>query len=149
MPNAFPTSSAASERSRTRFSWLAFFSATVVLGFLSLELAFYAPRMAAVFDDFHMRLPAATQAFLNLSDLFLRGGWIAFVLMPIGLGFLWPRLTAGPKIRSPEDYARILNRLIAASVTVLAILALLIITYIIMSLPMLSLIEGISNRHGR
>jgi hypothetical protein len=127
------------------FSWIVFITSGAILGFLAFELLFTVPPMKLIFMDFHLRLPAATQLLLDMSDMFASGGWIAFVVVPIILGFLIPRLTQRQKVRTPEDYARILNRLIATMVIGLSIMAIIVVLQVAMGLPMTRLIEGISS----
>jgi type II secretory pathway component PulF len=127
-----------------------FITSSLILGFLAFELLFSVQPMKFLFMDFHLKLPAATQFLLDVSDLFASGGWVIFILLPLVLGFLIPRLTRGQKIRTPEDYARILNRLIATMIVGLSILAIIVVFHVAMGLPMTTLIEGISgNQSGR
>lgn len=134
---------------RRRFSWLTFFASAAILLFVALILGKYVPAMRLLFRDFHMELPAATRVLLELSNLFLSGGWAAVIVVPVGLGFLMPWLSSRQAARTAADYARILDRLIAAMIVGLTILAMIIVTYIAMILPMFSLIEGMTSNASR
>ena len=131
---------------RRRFSWLAFFTSAAILGFLAFELVFSVRPMREVFIDFKLRLPAPTQIVLTTDDLFRSGGWVAFVAAPVLIGVLAPQLNKSNRVRTSEDYARILNRLIAAMIVGLSIMAIIVLLHVAMNLPMTNLIEGISGR---
>lgn len=135
---------------RPVFSWLVFFSSAAVVAFLAVELVYSVPAMKRLFQEWKLKLPAPTELLLELSDAFIAGGWIVFAAIPIILGFLAPRLSRTRKLRSPEDYARTINRLIATMIVGLSVLGMTVVVHIAMDLPMRALIEGISgNAAGR
>lgn len=131
-------------RNPRRFSWLTFFASAAILLFVALVLGTYVPAMKVMFHDFHLELPAGTKILLEMSDLFFAGGWIAVIIVPVGLGFLAAWLSSRRPERSPADLARILDRCIAAMVAGLTILGIIIVTHILIWLPMVRLMQAMS-----
>ena len=132
----------------TRFSVLAFISSGLVLGFLAVLLGSVVPGFEQTLRDFHLELPAPTRILLASARLFSGGGWIAVCAFPVILGFVAPRFRRSRPIDA-ASYAKLLDRLIAAMIVCLFILAMLIMTDILILMPMVQLIRGISASNAR
>jgi hypothetical protein len=139
-----PALSYQTSRKPPRFSWLTFFASAAILLFIAVVLGTYVPAMKLMFRDFHLELPAGTRILLELSDLFIAGGWTVVIVVPVGLGFLAAWLSSRRPERSAADLARTLDRCIAAMVAGRTILGIIVITHILIWLPMVRLMQAMS-----
>jgi hypothetical protein len=145
-PSAHPLTYEVAPPPPRRFSWLIFFCTACVVGFVAILLSFVAPQMESIYRDFKIELPAPTRAFLMLGRLFGDWGWIPAFFLPPALAIIVPALKPRPRTWDAADYAHAFNRLLGMMVVVLSILILIIVTYIVLMLPMITLIQGISSR---
>ena len=133
---------------RPAFSWLAFFAGLFLTGCAAVVLVVVVPKFKEIFVDFHLRLPGATLLLLTLSDAARGWGSLAFLIIPLGLGLLAPRLTSR-RLSADAPVTRRLNRLMALAIVLFFTLVLVIFTGVAVMAPMISLIEGISpNNNG-
>ena len=127
-----------------QFSWLVFLCTTGLSACAAVLLLLIVPRFKVVFHDFKLQLPWPTQLLLSVSDFASGWGLLGFLVIPVGLGLLTPRLIRRPPTAVASDRVAALNRVIALLVVVCFALVLTVITAVLVMLPMLSLVEGIS-----
>lgn len=75
----------------------------VVVGAL---VGFVVPVFSKLYSQLHVRMPAPTQALVELSALF-RGYWWAIVMIAVAVPILWCRLSRDPRIRARWDVIRL------------------------------------------
>jgi hypothetical protein len=140
--------SPASAPARSRFSWLVFIASSMMMVCAAGVLMVYVPKFKQIFSDFKLQLPTVTQFLLEISDAASGWGSLTFVVIPIALGFLAPHLWRGTTALDPQRAARTLHRWVALLVVLCFTLGLILFTTIAVMMPMISLIEGISNNNG-
>jgi type IV pilus assembly protein PilC len=106
---------------------------------VSLVMLVVVPKFEDIFKDFKAELPGMTKWFLSASRWFGGYGWVLLWLLPILAPIAITRLRRRPGyVRSPMPLA------ISISLTVLAIMAILITSYVALMLPMVDLLQTIS-----
>ena len=138
----------ASAPRRQQFSWLVFIASSVMMLCAAGVLMLYVPKFKQIFADFKLQLPTVTQLLLEISDAASGWGSLVFVVIPIAMGFLTPRLWSQTTALDPHRAARTLHRLVAVLVVLCFTLGLILFTTIAVMMPMISLIEGISSNNG-
>jgi hypothetical protein len=129
---------------RSRFSWLVFLTSGIIVCLVAFLLAVFFTKIKPIFADFKLELPAPTKFVLRLSEWFTGWGWIVAAGIPPALGFLAPRLAPRRVGFDIADYARLVDRMIAAMIIMLSIMTLLVITIVLILLPFFAMVEGIT-----
>ena len=146
-PPSIPYASAAPPA--RRFSRLVFFCSAAVMACAAVVLLVVVPRFEMIFKDFKLELPWPTRMLLEASDLASGWGLLVFILLPVCLGLITPKLTRHRRTALPADAVRVLDRLVALLVVACFAFVLTLVTAVLVILPLLSLIEATSSSNGR
>jgi len=122
------------------FSLRAFLAAAIIQAVLFALLGLIVPRFEPIFQSFGVRLPALTQLLLELSRWFRDVGWIIILPLPFVIGFGVGLLTQAPAADAPRRNWRL------ASIVILIVGVIVIVTVVALFLPMITLIQAVSGQ---
>jgi len=133
------------------FDESACYAASLVACVLMVDLLFVVPRFEAIFKDFAVKLPLATQWLLIASRWTTGGLWALFLVMPVLFGFLVARVQpVGPEPEDPEEAHGPRRRWPGSwwmfRLAMMAILAIVLVTVFALFLPMVTLIQAVSGK---
>jgi type IV pilus assembly protein PilC len=74
----------------------------VCLGVVGALIGFVVPVFSKLYGQLHVRMPAPTQALVELSALF-RGYWWLILMLGVAVPILWHRFSRDPRIRARLD----------------------------------------------
>ena len=135
--------------SRGVFNEAACYAGIIVAMVLLVDLLFIVPRFETIFKDFAVKLPVMTQ-WLLIASRWARGGlWVLFLVLPVLFGFVVAMVQRlGPE---PDGLAeahasrrRRLGSWWMFRLAMAAILAIALVTVLALFLPMITLIQAVS-----
>lgn len=113
-------------------------------GIFTFLMLVMVPRYKDIFKDFGARLPAPTMFLLDVSDFFGRGfGWAILWGLVIAIPIAVARLRPWPPRRPARGAA------VSISVAIVLSGAMVTVTYFLVVLPMVTLIQSVSSGAAR